>query len=526
MMRARRFAVLATLGTLGIGTLASGGVAFAAPPEAPLVEAGEVSSTTPSSASVNAFVNPENQTTSCQFEYGTSTSYGNSVPCEPASLEGTESQFVTGAFSGLEPATTYHYRVLATNATGETKGVDGEFTTLALKAPIVDGESVSGLSSTDAALEAQINPNYQETTYVFEYATNEALIGATSVAGETALSAEFGDQLASVDIGGSLQPHTTYYYRVVATNGTGPTPGTVQSFTTLGVPGVSTGPAQNTTRTSATVSGSINPAGASTTYHVAYIDQAGYETALAAATANPYAGGGASPSNNAGSDYAVHAVGPLTISELRPATTYHYALVASNSVGTTIGSDMTFTTAPPTPPLASTSAASAISQLSATLNGVVDGAGLQTIVAFEFGTSPALGSSDFAGVVPSEEARGVMPVSLLMGDHLLAGTTYYYRTVATNADGTSYGAIESFSTPSFPGLPAIASFPLLPQQSAAVLVTKVTTTTPKPLTKAQKLAKALKACAKKPRRKRAACRKQARKHYGALKTKTQGKSGA
>jgi hypothetical protein len=518
MMRARSLAVLVVLSTFAVGALAGGGVAFAAPPEAPVTEPGGVLSTTPSSASVYAFVNPENQTTSCVFEYGTSTSYGSSVPCEPASLEGTENHFVIGTFAGLEPATTYHYRVLATNATGETEGVDGELTTLALEAPAVDNESASGLSSTSATLEAQVNPNYQETTYAFEYATNEALTGATTVAGEAPLSAESGDQLASVNIVGGLQPHTTYYYRVQAINATGTTPGTVQSFTTLDVPGVSTGSAQDATRTTAVVSGSVNPAGAPTTYHVAYVDQAAYEAALADSVANPYAGGGLSPSRSAGSDYATHPVGPLTISELRPATTYHYALVATNSVGTTIGSDMSFTTSPPTPPLASTSAPSAITQRSATLNGAVDGAGLQTTVSFEFGTSPTLGSSVLVGVLSSGEAEGSVVVSRSTGAYLLAGTTYYYRTVATNADGTSYGAIEPFGTASFGGLPAIASFPLLPQPSAAAPAAKATTPAAKPLSKAQLLAKALKACTKKPKRKRAECRRQAHKRYGAAKT--------
>jgi hypothetical protein len=46
------------------------------------------------------------------------------------------------------------------------------------------------------------------------------------------------------------------------------------------------------------------------------------------------------------------------------------------------------------------------------------------------------------------------------------------------------------------------------------------TTQPKPPTRAQKLAKALKACKKdKPKKQRASCEKQARKHHGAIKNK-------
>jgi hypothetical protein len=47
---------------------------------------------------------------------------------------------------------------------------------------------------------------------------------------------------------------------------------------------------------------------------------------------------------------------------------------------------------------------------------------------------------------------------------------------------------------------------------------------PKPLARAQKLAKALKACAKKPPKKRRACRAQAKKRYGPIKARTKPKS--
>jgi hypothetical protein len=46
--------------------------------------------------------------------------------------------------------------------------------------------------------------------------------------------------------------------------------------------------------------------------------------------------------------------------------------------------------------------------------------------------------------------------------------------------------------------------------------------TTKALTRAQRLAKALKACKKKPKKKRATCQTQARKRYGAAKSKSKG----
>jgi hypothetical protein len=47
--------------------------------------------------------------------------------------------------------------------------------------------------------------DYQETKYSFQYATDEALTGATTVPGGI-LPAGFGDQAASVNLGSSLAP--------------------------------------------------------------------------------------------------------------------------------------------------------------------------------------------------------------------------------------------------------------------------------------------------------------------------------
>jgi len=58
----------------------------------------------------------------------------------------------------------------------------------------------------------------------------------------------------------------------------------------------------------------------------------------------------------------------------------------------------------------------------------------------------------------------------------------------------------------------------VPPPKAAVLGSK-STQAPKPLTRAQKLAKALKACKSKPKKERAACEKQAEHSYGAKAAK-------
>lgn len=68
-----------------------------------------------------------------------------------------------------------------------------------------------------------------------------------------------------------------------------------------------------------------------------------------------------------------------TLIELEPGTTYHYALVATNALGTTvIGPDQTFTTSPATPPIVSGLSVSGVTQTGATLTGTIDPQGLQT----------------------------------------------------------------------------------------------------------------------------------------------------
>jgi hypothetical protein len=488
------------------------GTALAA---SPVLEGEGASGVTPFGATIEALINPEGETTSCAVEYGKTTSYGSSIECNPASLEGAELQFISAQLTGLEVARTYHFRVVATNGSGSTKGPDHEFSTLPLESPIVSVESVSALTSTHATLNAQVNPNYQETSYFFELADNEAMAGATILPGEGTLPGEFAEAAVHMAVG-PLQPASTYYYRVVAKNATGTTEGAVEHFTTTTTPNVGATEAQNVTQISATVTAALNPAGAATVYRVVYADQADYEAAVAAGT-DPY--NRSSLTDNLTASYEVQQVGPVSLSELKPGTIYHYALLATNAVGTVTGSDATFKTLAPSPPISSTGIAEGVTQSAATLHGSVDSQGLPTVAQFEFGTTPFAGSL----VTPASQSMSgsTLTITASFGSLLQPGVTYYYRVVASNRDGTSYGAELSFTTaPSPSPFSSPAALPLLPNPDAAALEEHGSSKpASKPLTKKQKLAKALKACARKPKKQRSACRKFAQKRFGSAKRK-------
>ena len=445
----------------------------------------------------------------------------------------------------LQPNAAYSVCLVSSNAFGSEVSLPVGFNTLPAP-PKVDGENAL-VASFAMMLEAQINPNNQETTYIFEYAT-EGTTGAapvgtlkgevTEVAGAKSLSA-FGDQTASVSPG-VVAPATTYYYRVIAENAQSqaekkPVEGEVKKFTTPPLPAVSTGEAQDITGGTATLSGTVDPEGAEATYYFAYIDQAGYEKALAGDAqekANPYAKGETTAplkvTESGGATYTgtePQTIPPTLIGGLRPGKTYYYALIAKSVVGTALGSDQILTTPAPTPPVVATEGASAISQNAATIAGTVTTNGLQTNYGFEIGTVVGeYGAATGLGSIGGANTEGV---SMTLGE-LQPATTYYYRVTATNADGTSYGESETFTTPGFPTL-------LTPQVSppqiaipATAFPTDVTeSSTPstktkakaKPKTRAQKLTAALKQCHKQPKKSRAKCERQAHAKYGAAKKK-------
>src|SRR5688500_7551374 len=105
-------------------------------------------------------------------------------------------------------------------------------------------------------------------------------------------------------------------------------------------------------------------------------------------------------------------------------------------------------------PSATTGAASALTRSGATLTGTVDPNGTATTWHFEYGTTTAYGLQSAGG----DAGAGEDPVTVSIPvSGLSAGTTYHYRLVAVNADGTVQGADRTFRTPAGPALPGLSS---------------------------------------------------------------------
>lgn len=124
------------------------------------------------------------------------------------------------------------------------------------------------------------------------------------------------------------------------------------------------------------------------------------------------------------------------LSGLTPSTTYHFQMVGSNTLGVTPGPDMTFTTSATLPPVVTTLPANQLTPASAQLNASVNPELLPTGAWFQWGIGTNYGNS-----TPAQNAgSGGSSVAASATVTNLAYGTYHCRVVATNSQGTSYGA--------------------------------------------------------------------------------------
>ena len=226
----RQLGIASLLTASALAWVVAGAAAVAA---APTAITGPVGSVGPTSATVSGTVNPGGQATTWHVEYGTSTSYG-SQSASASVGSGSANVAVSRSLSGLAAGTTYHYRVVATNGAGTSRGADGIFTTLS--APAVVTGAATGVTPTTATLNGTVDPNGRATTWYFEYGTSTSYGTKTAVkdAGAGGSAVAVSAALANLARG------RLYHYRLVATSDAGTSRGADQTFSTFGAPAVTT----------------------------------------------------------------------------------------------------------------------------------------------------------------------------------------------------------------------------------------------------------------------------------------------
>ncbi len=190
-------------------------------------------SVTSEGAQLKGAINPNGVDAHYHFEFGLTTAYGEDLPEPDADVgSGSSAVAVSQQVSGLEPNTTYHYRVVAENGEGPGQSTDETFKTLPL-APVVTAlpftESASGWS-----LNGTIDANGAATTYHFQFGITTAYgsnVPASDVSAGSGTSAISVTQLVA-----SLPPGVPYHYRLVAQNAGGTSISNDEEFVTPSEP--------------------------------------------------------------------------------------------------------------------------------------------------------------------------------------------------------------------------------------------------------------------------------------------------
>ncbi len=144
------------------------------------------------SATLNGTVNAQGSSLPVTFDYGTSNAYGTTVTGTPSPVTGTSNTAVSAAITGLNPGTTYHFRVNG----GVTNGNDQTFTTLSNNA------GMASLSVSAGTLSPAFNSG--TTSYAASVSSGTASMTVTPTAADGGATIQVqvnGGSLATVTSG-------------------------------------------------------------------------------------------------------------------------------------------------------------------------------------------------------------------------------------------------------------------------------------------------------------------------------------
>jgi phosphodiesterase/alkaline phosphatase D-like protein len=175
-------------------------------------------------------VTANNLATTTSFTLGTTADLsGTTVSVAGPGVSGTAATAVEATVANLSPATTYYWRLSATNAAGAVSGAIASFRTLGSAPAVTTGPSDT-VASTTARVSGEVHPQQIATEAFVQWATvpDFVTLAGTVVIGQVGGGAPVPVTATLPD----LVPGTTYYWRVAATNSAGTTAGTTGSFVT------------------------------------------------------------------------------------------------------------------------------------------------------------------------------------------------------------------------------------------------------------------------------------------------------
>lgn len=302
---------------------------------APTVTTNAAGTITTTSVVLNGTVNANASNTTASFDYGTTISYGTNVTYASNPVTGTSNTSVSYSLGSLGTNTLYHYRAKGTNSAGTTNGSDVTFTTLSNAPTVGSGSSILSDGFT-ANWTAPTNDGSETYTYTVEVDDDNAFgsINATysSIASGTTSQAVTG-----------LASGTTYYFRVKAVNTTGSSAwSSISSGVTTSsasAPAVTTTAASSITLTTASTGGNVTSDGGDAVTARGVV----YNTTGSPTLADSYTTDGTGTGSFSSS-----------LTGLSNNTTYYVKAYATNGVGTSYGSEISFTTLVAEPTTAST----------------------------------------------------------------------------------------------------------------------------------------------------------------------------
>jgi Tol biopolymer transport system component len=286
-------------------------------------------------ATLNAQINPDNVSTTYEFEYATNEALSENVVKRAGAtpLEGNGAQTASVVTGTLSQGTTYDYRVIAKNTKGEeAQGKVQSFTTV----PAAHTDPVSELSASTVLFNGHLTQSSTGSSYHFDYKASatecEEAVTPTVQAGTGTETLALSAQATG------LTPATEYAVCLVTTNASGSEVGPVVSFTTPATgppdPVAASESATEVASTSAKLNAEVVPNGAETTYTFQYGTTTAYGNTTTA-TALGAADDSAHPAS-------------AEVQGLTPATLYHYRVLATNETegkpNTVVAADGTFTT--------------------------------------------------------------------------------------------------------------------------------------------------------------------------------------